>query len=146
VSLHVTAVAAAVAALDIPGVAIQDVNEMAQGLTGRTLPLLTPGVAEGPFLSDWEPRRISLEGNYQNSYTLNYTLYYAPAGKDRGLFALYPGMVAAVEKVINAFQRLTHVTGCKSITLERIPQMGQIRDVSDQKYHGAVLSLRVIEF
>lgn len=142
--LHVTPVAAAVAALDIPGIAVARLNEMPQGLTGRPLPLLAPAI-DRPYLTDWVARRLTLEGNYHNSYTLNYTLYQATL-KDRGLFAVFPDLVASAEKVVNAFQRLVQVNGCKRIELAGWPQLGPVSDASDQKFHGATFALRVQEY
>lgn len=145
-TLHLAEVAAAVAALDIPGIAVLGLNEMPQALTNRPLPLLAPSSHEPSFLTDWEAVRLTTQGNYRNSYTLNYKLFQASAGKDRGLFTQYPEMVANAQKVVDAFQAIVAVAGCKRIELAAMPQFGPVPDSSGQIYHGAVISLRITEF
>jgi hypothetical protein len=145
-TLHVAVVAAAVAALDIPGLTILDLAHMPPALTNRPLPLLGPSSHEPSFLTEWESRRLTTGGNYHNTYTLNWTLYQAAVSVDRTVFTLYPAMVDSAEKVVNAFLALTRVDGCKHIALAGMPAFGPVHDASGLIYHGAVISLRVTEF
>jgi hypothetical protein len=139
-------VAAAVAALDIPGIDVLALSEMPPAMTGRKLPLLGPSSHDPSYLTDWQAVRVSLAGNYANTYTLNYMLYHAPAGKDRTVFALYPEMVANAQRVVNAFQALPRVDGCKRIELAGMPAFGPVHDASGAIYHGVSFALRVTEF
>jgi hypothetical protein len=145
-ALRLADVAAAVAALDIDGVTVFDLDDMPQAVDPRTCPLLAPSASDPAFLTDWETRRLTLQGNVQNSYTLNYTLFQAKVGTDRGLFAQYPAMVATAQTVVDAFNGLSKVDGCKFIQLAGMPQFGPVFDASGQQFHGATLSLRVTEF
>lgn len=144
--LRIATVAASIAALTVPGITILDLDEMPASLVGRPLPLLGPSAVNPTFLTDWETRRLTLQGNAQNSYTLNYTLYQVPVGSDRGLFAQYPVMVANAAKVVEAIQALPRVDGCKHIALAGMPQFGPVFDASGQQFHGATFALRVTEF
>lgn len=144
--MRMATVASAVAALTIQGITILDLNEMKPALTDRDCPLLGPSSNNPSFLTDWQARRISMQGNQQNSYTLNYALYQASVGADRGLFTQYPAMVENARRIVEALQALPRVEGCKSIALLGMPQFGQVFDASGQQFHGAVFALRVIEF
>lgn len=144
--MRVADVATAVAALTIQGITILDLDQMKPALTDRDCPLLGPSSSNPSFLTDWLARRITTQGNWENRYTLNYTLYQAPVGSDRGLFAQYPVMIENARRIVEAFQALTRVDGCKSITLAGMPQFGQVFDASGQQFHGCTFQLKVIEF
>ena len=144
--MRVKTVANSIAALTIVGITILDLDQMKPALTDRDCPLLGPSASDPSFLTDWQTRRLTTQGNQQNSYTLNYTLYQAPVGADRGLFAQYPAMVENARKVVEAFGALARVDGCKSIVLQGMPAFGRIFDASGQQFHGATFALRVIEF
>lgn len=144
--LRVAQVAAAIAGLTIPGVTVLDLDQMKPALTDRDCPLLGPSANNPSFLTDWESRRVSTQGNYRNAYTLNYTLYQAPVAQDRGLFAQYPNMVENARRVAEALQAVPRVDGCKSITLAGMPAFGPVSDASGQQFHGATFALRVVEF
>lgn len=144
--MRVADVAAAVAALTIRGITILGLDEMKPALSERDCPVLGPSTNSPSFLTDWETRRISTQGNQRNSYTLNYTLYQAPVGADRGLFRQWPEMVENARKVVEALQAVPRVDGCKSLTLAGMPAFGAVFDASGQQFHGATFALRVVEF
>src|SRR3990167_9244838 len=144
--MRVADVAAAVAALTIQGITILGLNEMKPALTDRDCPLLGPSSNNPSFLTDWDSKRITMQGNWSNRYTLNYTLYQAPVGADRGLFAQYPVMIENARKIVETFQAITKVDGCKSIMLAGMPAFGQVFDASGQQFHGATFALKFIEF
>ena len=144
--MRVAEVATAIAALTIQGITILDLDEMKHALTDRDCPLLGPSANDPPFLTDWQARRITLQGNWSNEYTLNYTFYQAPVGADRGLFKQYPAMVENARRIVEAFQAIPRVDGCKSIALAGMPQFGAVFDASGQQFHGAGFALRVVEF
>jgi hypothetical protein len=145
-ALHLVNVAAAIAALDIDGVTIYDLDQMPQAVDERACPVLGPSSHEPAYLTDWQTARISLQGNHTHTYTLNYKLFQAKIGKDRGLFAQYPVMAANAAAVADAFNALVRVDGCKRIELAGMPAFGNITDASGQQFHGATISLRVTEF
>ena len=145
-SIHVTEIAAAIAGLDIPGVRIKDLDQMPDAVDTRDLPMLGPSAQNPTFLTDWESVRITTAGNRQISYTLNYTLFQAPVGADRGLFKQYPAMVATAEAVADVFNSITVVSGAQHIKLAAMPVFGPVRDASEQLFHGATIALRVTEF
>ena len=145
-SLHLRNVATAIAALEIEGVTVKDLDQIPNTIEDRELPVLAPSSHEPAFLTDWEQEQISLARNRQTSYTLNYKLFQVPAGKERGLMKTYPGMVETAEAVADAFMALTNVPGCKYLTLSAMPQFGPVVDASGKLFHGAVISLRVTEF
>ena len=145
-TLHVADVAAAIAALDIDGVTIYDLDQMPQAVDERACPVLGPSSHEPSFLTDWTAKRLTTQGNYQMEYVLNYKLFQAKIGKDRGLFAQYPAMVNYAAAVVNAFLAITHVEGCKHLAVASLPQFGNIVDASGQQFHGCQIAIRVTEF
>ena len=144
--MRVAQVASAIAALTIPGIKIVDLDQMKAALTDRDCPMLGPSSNNPSFLTDWTSQRRSLQGNPDNRYTLNYTLYQASVGSDRGLFAQYPTLIENARKVVEAIQALPRVDGCKSITLAGMPAFGSVFDASGQQFHGALFALRIVEF
>mgnify|MGYP001572819090 FL=1 len=144
--MRMAEVATAIAALTIRGITILDLDEMKHALTDRDCPLLGPSANDPSFLTDWQAQRITLQGNWSNQYTLNYTLYQSPVGADRGLFKQYPDMVENVRRIVEALQAVPRVDGCKSIALAGMPAFGPVFDASGQQFHGARLALRIIEF
>lgn len=145
--MRVKEVATAIAALTIPGITILDLDEMPQAVSERPLPLLGPSSNDPSFLTDWASRRVSLQGNQVNEYTLNYTLFHAPVGADRGLFKQYPAMVENARRVVEALQaEPPRVDGCKSIALAGMPAFGAVFDASGQQFHGATFAIRIVEF
>lgn len=144
--MRIAAVATAVAELTVQGITILDLDQMKPALTDRDCPLLGPSANNPSFLTDWQAQRLSLQGNQRNSYTLNYTLYQAPVGADRGLFKQYPDMIENARKVMEALQALPRVDGCKSITVAGMPAFGAVFDASGQQFHGATFALSIVEF
>lgn len=144
--MRVADVAAAIAALTVPGITIWGLDEMKPALSDRDCPVLGPSANNPAFLTDWEARRLTPQGNQRNSYTLNYTLFQAPVGADRGLFKQYPDMVENARRIVEALQAVPRVNGCKSITLAGMPAFGAVSDASGQVFHGATFALRVVEF
>lgn len=145
-TLHVADVAAAIAALDIDGVTVYDLDQMPQAVDERACPALGPSASDPSFLTEWEARRLTTQGNWQNVYTLNYSLFQAKVAKGRGLFEQYPAMVAKAAAVVEAFQRITRVDGCKHIAVAGMPAFGPVFDASGQQFHGCTVSLRVHEY
>jgi hypothetical protein len=154
--LHLDEIAVSIAALTIPGVTaggvtipavtVLDLDQMPDAVDARRLPLLGPSSHEPAFLTDWESLRVSFQGNQRNTYTLNYTLFFAPVGAERGLFKQYPAMVACAQTVVGVFQAHPSVTGCQQLTVLGLPRFGPVFDASGQQFHGATLALRIIEF
>lgn len=154
-TLHVADVAAAIAALDIDGqdgagktktVTVYDLDQMPQTVDERACPALGPSSHEPAFVTDLAVKRLTTHGNYQVTYVLNYKLFQAKIGKDRGLFAQYPAMVNSAMAVINTLLALTKVDGCKRLEIASLPQFGNVVDASGQQFHGASLALLVTEF
>lgn len=144
--LRLAEVATAIASLTLSGITILDLDAMPQAVMERACPLLGPSSHDPAFLTDWSARRLTLQGNQENRYTLNYILFQAPVGADRGLFKQYPAMVENARRVVEVFQALPRVDGCKSLTLAGMPNVGPVHDASGQTFHGALFALRVVEF
>lgn len=139
-------VAAAIAALTVPGITILDLDQMKPALSERDCPLFGPSANDPSFLTDWDAKRLTFQGNQLNNYNLHYTYFQAPVGADRGLFKQYPDMVENARKLVEALQALPRVDGCKSVKLYEMPRFGPVFDASGQQFHGATFSLQVVEF
>ena len=144
--MRVAEVAAAVAAMTVPGITILDLDEMKQAVTDRDCPLFGPSANDPSYLTDWDTVRISMQGNRANNYNLNYTYFHAAVGSDRGLFKQWPEMMENVRKLAEAIAALPRVDGCKSIALNEMPRFGLVNDASGNPFHGAVFQLYVMEF
>jgi hypothetical protein len=55
-------------------------------------------------------------------------------------------MVETAQVIADALLAVTRVDGCQHLSLAAMPQFGPVADASAQVFHGAVISLRVVEF
>jgi len=144
--LSADTIAASVAALSITGVTIKGLTNLPAAVDARECPVLAPSVNDPPFMTGLSVDRDSFGGLKTIRYTLNWKLYAGPVGQGRGLLDLYPTLVTKALAVLDAFISNDALSGSIDVTPEDLPQFGPVADPSGVQYHGAVISVRCMEF
>jgi hypothetical protein len=146
--LQAAAVATSIAGLTVTGVTMCDISAIPEGVNPRDCPIIYP--KPDGFLSG-----LSVEINSTGTgtsakktvrYTLTYMFVYAPIQSERGLFALYPDMVAKALVFIDAVLANDSITGCVDIFPQDIMNWGPVTDPAGVAFHGAEIAFRVTEF
>jgi hypothetical protein len=132
--------------LNVPGVAIKDLNEIPTAVDLRR-PTLFP-VPENAF-SDFAVTRQSQGGAgtalMEARYNINYRFCCFPVGSGRGLFDIYDGFMERVVAILNAVLAADMVTGLIDIE-EWYWSFGIVVDPAGVEFYGCDLSMRVMEF
>ena len=147
VSLAIVTVVDSIADLSVTGADILDLDEIPENVDGRK-PVIFP--KPDGFITALEVERMS-QGSLGTAlhdvvYTLNYRLCYGKVGEDRGLFKLYPDMVAIAVLFMNAILNNDVVTGLVDLSLAEAINFGPVSDPSGAMFHGCDFALQVLEF
>ncbi len=147
VNIQLATVAASIAALNVSGVTICDIDE---------IPL--EGSARGPLIIPIPERYVTnLSGEDVSfgagaalkdlRYTLNYRLLYAPIGSaQRAVIGGYAEMIAVAVNFMEAIMAISTLAGAVEIQLENVPAFGPVLDPVGTYYHGCDFALRIHEF
>jgi hypothetical protein len=147
ITLHIESVITAIAALSVSGVTVCDLGDIPESPAPRTTYLI-PSPSEPSFVAEFEITRQSFgmsTAATDATYTLNYKYLYAPAGSERGLSKIYPGMVGKAVDIIEAILSLTGLNG--SVTWK--PKLGEFFIISDPagiSWHGCLITIEIQEF
>lgn len=147
-ALAIATIADSIAALNVTGLMICDLDQIPEAATTRT-PILFP--KPDGFVTDFEYEPVS-QGDGATAlanvtYTLTYRFCYTPIGAERGLFATYPAMVAMAAAILDAIISIDNATaGAVEIVPLSIPVFGPVVDPANNGYHGCDISLLVKEF
>ena len=144
--LSADTIAASIAALSISGVTTKGLTTLPSAIDPRECPVLAPSVNDPPFMTGLNVTRDSFGGLKTISYTQNWKLYAAPVGQGRGLLDLYPTLVTKALAVLDALIANDALSGSIDVNPEDVPQFGGISDPSGNWFHGAVFSIRCVEF
>ncbi len=149
-SLQLATVAETIAALEVDGLEIRDIDDIPAeaGLRGA---LLIPLPA---YVTDFTMTRVSFGGGAAKidvTYTLNYRLLYAAIGTDRALnLSVWGGMVEMVAAIWDAFIAIgvfdDEHTEVVDVTPLAPANMGIVNDPSDRAFYGCDLAFQVTEF
>jgi hypothetical protein len=147
VTLHITDIITAISGISVSGLVVADLDEIPASADVRTS-LLVPSPGEPSFVSNFALERVttgmSLAG-MDATYTLNYKFLYLPVGATRGLYDLYPGMVAMAADIIEAIANLTTLNG--AVTWK--PLLGEfvvITDPTGTDWDGCLITIEVLDF
>jgi hypothetical protein len=81
------------------------------------------------------------------TYQLTYRLCYAPISVDRGLFAIYEGMVDVAFSFLDAVLAIDDIIGAVvDITPAQVTEFGPVPDNAGNMYHGCEFILEIKEF
>lgn len=135
--LNVRAVTTAIAALNVAGVSITDLDGIPAQVFPRQCPILFPdpesffGTAmaeEGALVDFWLATR-----------QFNYRLLYAAVGQDREPGVHYVGFAAVVDALLTALMRLD--VDNVDVLRVTVSQFGVVTDASKQSFMGCVLGV-----
>jgi hypothetical protein len=144
-TIHLSTLTAALAALNVSGMTIKDTTNIPDAV-GRDCPVLIPEVRG--FVTNLSMARDSLgsgTGGYQTvEYDLNYTYLHAPAGEGRGIRDLLPANISALALLVETintteFSPFAEVRARLSDTAPALDPVGAT-------FHGGHLVIHVSEF
>jgi hypothetical protein len=146
INVQFATVAAGISALSISGVNVKDIDTLPEDCT-----LLCPVFYPRPdgFITDLSPTVQSFgsggTAKLDLSYTLTYRYLHAPLGT-HGLFDTYAGLIAKLELILEAIFANDAITGAVDLQTVGVSDVGPVADPAGNMYHGADISLRVLEF
>jgi len=149
VSIGITAIMTALSDLSITGLTFCDTSEIPEGTDPFRVPMLFP--IPDRFISDFVYTRDSYGGGSTAlahvNYNINLRLCYAPMASGRGLFDVYPSMVAMVVLILNKLIVSDTLSTAVDVQVAGVPVFGKVFDIHNNiPYHGAEITVSVMEF
>ena len=145
-AFEVAMVCGSVAELVFPGVVVKDLTQARDAIDPRECPVLAPHLDSGFELASLDDMSFgSARAKKDLRYSLTYALYFAPVDTERGLHVITPGLWSAVSDVVTVFRDNDTLTGCQDIRPTRAVPGPVIEDPSGNKFHGALITLTVLE-
>jgi len=149
-TLELLTVAETIAALEVDGLIIRDIDDIPAEV-GLRQSLLIP---KPDYVTDFVMERVSYGGAsalIDVTYTLNYRLLYQPIGAERALtLTVWSGLVDMVARIWDAFLAIGVFQPDHDEIVEVVPlapfNMGIVNDPSDRAFYGCDLAFQVHEF
>jgi hypothetical protein len=146
-SLAIATICESIAALDVDGVRIADIDAIPEAADARRASIIP---RPDGFITNFTMVRESFGGGSTSkmtiTYRLTYRLLFAPIGEGRGLFAVYPDMVAAAYRFLDAILAIDTMTGLVDIIPVDALSFGPVTDPAGNAFHGCDIVLEVNEF
>ena len=147
-ALALTTIANNIAALEVLGVTIRDIDEIPEAVTNRDCPILYP--EPSGFISNFAMVRESTGPGTTAlitvTYDLTYTFLYAPVGSGRGLFDVYDDLVKKVGLIFDAIIANDTLAGAIDFLPEEVLNIGATVDPVENVFHGCQFVFSVTEF
>lgn len=147
-SLAIVTVADSISKLSVSGVTLKDLDGIPTRVRKRDCPIFYP--KPDGFISGFTPERVSMgsgsTAQLNVNYNLNYRFLFTPIGSERGLFALYPTMVAKVVLILEAVLANDIITGLVDFQVIDVGEFGPVEDPMGNFFHGCDFSLEILEF
>ena len=147
-ALAFTTITNSIAALDVLGVTIKDIDEIPEAVRGRDCPILYPEPLG--FISNFVYTRDSQGGGSTAlanvTYNLTYTFCYTPVGSGRGLLDVSDDIVAKVGLILDAFIIADAATGVVDLTPQDAINLGPVVDPAGYTFLGCQFVLNIMEF
>ena len=145
-TLQLLTVAETIAALEVDGLLIRDIDNIPAEV-GLRQALLIP---HPNYVSDFVMERAAYDVLIDVTYTLNYRLCYQPVGAERALtLTVWSGMVDMVAQIWDAFLSIGVFNSDQDKIIEVIPlgpaNMGIVNDPADRAFYGCDLAFQVKE-
>jgi hypothetical protein len=80
------------------------------------------------------------------TYTLNFRLCHTPASAGRGLYEIYPEVVAVIQDFIETITENSTAGGAIDVQFGGLGRVGIVLDPADRAFEGADFSVDVMEF
>lgn len=146
INVQLDTVANSIAALEINGINIVDIDDIPESAMMQT-PLLLP--QPNGFVSDIAPEfRTYGSGGAAKidlQYTLNYLYLHAPTGSGISTFDAYKGLLENIILIFESIFASDVVSGAIDLQLSTMSDIGTVQDPSGNDYWGIQFSLRILE-
>lgn len=146
-ALQVQLITESIAALDIEGVNIRDMNSLKESFDAYDCPLLSP--RPNDFVSAPSVTAVNFgTGDSRKldvSYTLTYRYFHAPIGTG-DLTDTWAAMVVNVFKIFDAILDNDALTGLIDLALSGVSDFGVVVDGGNNQFHGCDITFRILEF
>lgn len=140
-------IANSIAALNIPGVTIKDIDNIPDSASMLT-PLLIP--QPNDFITDlsatFQTFGTGGTAKMDMNYTMNYVYLHAEAGSGLSTYEIYAGLISKLSAIIEEILANDKINGLVDFQLRTIGNIGVISDPADNEFWGALVSFRVLEF
>jgi hypothetical protein len=144
-TIDFTTVTHSIASLSISGVTVKDVHELSDALK-MTDHLLVPRPDNFITGLTVTPAEVSKQ-NLDVRYTLHYQYFHcAIGGGMNGLFSAYSGLIDKIALIIVAFSKHETLTGAVDNLTLTIDRIGPIPDAAGNAFHGAEMSINILQF
>jgi hypothetical protein len=147
-SLDSRAIAKDIAALEIAGVTIKDIDAIPESVIARDCPILIPDPDGWMAGSNIEPENgqatFTSGGMWNFSTTFAYIYFHAQAGSGRALKDHYPGLSENNDAIRTALVTLNSASTYDVMTITTTPA-GTIGDPSGQTFYGFRITVTVRE-
>lgn len=135
----------AISQLHINGVAIKDIDEIPENAE-MVLPVLFPD--PGDLITEVSLERLSYGSGTTAAMNMRYRLHYlyahAKIGSSLSLSSVMPGLLSNLALILEVMATNDAVNGAVDLDNPQI-QIGQIESPNGAKFHGAAISLGVLE-
>lgn len=146
-AMEIATIIDSISALSVDGLKICDLNEIPEVVDARQ-PVIYP--KPDGFITSLVLELDSFGGGstakMHITYNITYRLCYAPVASGRGLFEVYPQMVAAAYRFLDAVIAIDTLTGVEDIRPADALNFGPVADPSGNYFHGCDIVLAVMEF
>jgi hypothetical protein len=145
-ALRIATVADSIAGLTVTGLVLKDLDQVKAKMDTRQAALMPLP----DFVTGFEMVRDSYGGANAKmtvSYTLNYRLFFKPAGTGRTMILeQLPGLVAMIAAIWDAVLAISTIAGCEDIIPLDVSTIGVVNDPGDNAWWGCDMAFRVKEF
>ena len=144
-TLNIATIVSNIAALDISGVKIKDMDEISAAFSDRDCPVLFPEPAG--FVTDFNVVQDSF-GPYAKktaTYILHYTFLFMPVGAGREL-ERYGAMVETAFSVLDAIIANENLSGAVEMDATDALEFGPVPDPAGSLYLGCRFAFLITEF
>lgn len=146
-TINIVAITGAIEGITVTGLTISDWDTIQDQTDVRAKPVLFPDPVNSVTNMVVTNDTWGLESAAEKSaaYDLRYVLAYEKVGTGRGLKDILPGLIAMVADIVEAVTA-TELGSYGAITSQvLVPNVGIIQDPAGNQYHGALVTIRVLE-
>ena len=148
-ALSPNSVVASIKALQVDGLTIRGLDDVADEVFARDCPVMQPRLVD--FLTNFSLTRETF-GEYDKAmmrarYRLNFTVFFSEVGEGRGMYEQLDGLLTIWGKTLDAF--ITTRTLGNTAVLDNIPENPELSIVMDavgNQFAGFHLPINIMEF
>jgi len=146
VTISANLLADRVAALDVDGVTIWDLDHVPQAIDPRACPQVYPVPEKFLKLDDSLQISFGPNGLWMHTYTATFRCVQSPVGKERRLSKILPSQVNAYVAFIKAVTHNAQLLGAAHVKPANTPEWGVLEDASKAQFNAADLALTIVEY